>query len=442
MLDFFKKRAKHSPTFCAYPWVEQVVQSSGRLSFCCVAQNGGVLQKDDGRDFLAAHDTLKTAWNSSAMKDIRKAMINGEKVEACKLCYYQESINKKSYRQLHNEEWFSRKSEELNRRVKFSQAHDFTVDEPALYLDLRLGNLCNLKCRSCNPFNSSQIFRETTALFESDNSFKNIWSKYFGHPYLSPLENWYEQDSFWDEVIESIPKLSKVYLTGGEPTLIEKNYLFLNECIRTGYAKNISLMFNTNCTNLQERFLKLIENFKDVLMNISIDGVGADNEYIRFLSRWETIDRNFKTLLQTPKNIRIGVTPVVQIYNILNITDLLKYIEELGKSYDREIAVDFLYATHPEFLDITALPESIKKIAAARLKNFSTTSTIYKNGGMLKNSVDSCINALEKTPDAVSPEKINDFLKYTASLDTKRNQSFEKSFPELSSLLLKEGYSL
>ena len=434
------KKDPISPTFCVYPWIEQVVQSTGQLSFCCVADLGGKLRKENGEFFMAAEDKLEDAWNSTAMQNIRRAMLNGEKVDACKLCYFQESIGKHSYREMHNSEWQNKAGKEIARRVEESRNNNYKIEAPALYLDLRLGNLCNLKCRSCNPYNSSQIFKETVQLLKDDPAFNTVYTKNFGGtpPATSP---WFEKDEFWDEVIAAIPNIRKVYLTGGEPTLIEKNYKFLNACVDSGHAKNIFLMFNTNCTNIQDRFLDLLPHFEFVLMNASIDGLDSTNEYIRFLSRWETVDRNFQKLLQAKGNIQMGVTPVIQVYNILTIVDLLEYVEKMMMQYNKKISVDFLYATHPKFIDISILPLSIKKLAATRLENFRKRSISYGVETFMTNSIDSCLNLLQTSGDG-SAEQLNDFLSYTGSLDRNRKQTFQKQFPELHSMLGSEGHVL
>ena len=200
-------------------------------------------------------------------------------------------------------------------------------------------------------------------------------------------------------------------------------------------------MFNTNCTNIQDRFLDLLPHFEFVLMNASIDGLDSTNEYIRFLSRWETVDRNFQKLLQAKGNIQMGVTPVIQVYNVLTIVDLLEYIEKMMMQFNKKISVDFLYATHPKFIDISILPLSIKKLAATRLENFRKRSISYGVETFMTNSIDSCLNLLQTSGDG-SAEQLNDFLSYTGSLDRNRKQTFQKQFPELHSMLGSEGHVL
>lgn len=434
----WKKKSKlDAATFCVYPWIEQVVQPTGKVSFCCVAKNGGLLKKPDGQYYSAAEDRLAAAWNSEHMRKIRQGMLAGEKVSGCELCYFQESIGKNSYRQMHNDEWLKKDRPDIEERVQSSIDNQFRVEKPALYLDLRLGNLCNLKCRSCNPYNSSQIHKEVTQLMDTDADYLKFWTTKHRESKPASYPNWYESDAFWDEVIESIPNLRKVYLTGGEPTLIEKNYRFLQACIDSGHSKHIFLMFNTNCTNIQDRFLKLLPHFEFVLINASIDGLGPVNDYIRFLSRWETIDKNFRRLVGLADNVKIGITPVVQVYNILNIVDLLRYVESVSLEANSDINVDFLYATDPPYINPQILPYGVKAEAVRRLEAYKRDSKTYHIQSYLKNSVDSCINMLNESPQA-DLGQLTDFAEYTRLLDKHRKQSFAGVFPELSELLARE----
>jgi sulfatase maturation enzyme AslB (radical SAM superfamily) len=171
------------------------------------------------------------------------------------------------------------------------------VDQPPAYLDLRLGNLCNLKCRMCNPYNSVQIEKEWAKIDQkTQNNYSKFWNKYgleFGG--CTP---WYESENFWKGVEENIPYLKKVYMTGGEPTLIEGNYRFLDRCRETGYAKKIELFFNINFTNLKDRFIEQLNDFHWASVNASLDGYGIVNEYIRAPSRWSVIDKNFRKLAE------------------------------------------------------------------------------------------------------------------------------------------------
>ena len=419
---------EYSKTFCVYPWIQQQTTPTGKINFCCISMHTFV-PRENGEAMMLDKETFKDAWNSGYMKDIRKKMIDGKPVTGCETCYEQEKVGKRSYRQSHNEEW-SKKigSRKLEGLVERSVKNDFAVDQPPAYLDLRLGNLCNLKCRMCNPYNSVQIQKEWEKLdAKSGDRYSKFWKKYgleFG---------------------TCIPYLKKVYMTGGEPTLIEGNYRFLNKCREMGYAKKIELFFNINFTNLKDQFIEQLNDFHWVSVNASLDGYGIVNEYIRAPSRWSLIDKNFRKLAQQGgRRVALGISPVIQIYNILNIVDLLEYAEEVMEESGRKIIVDFLFCLHPDFLDIVHLPDNIKKEAISRLEEFKMSSQVYgkktKEAFFLTNGVDSTITRLTQSMGQENREMVNDFIRYSRTLDLERKQSMKDCLPELVFLLEEAGY--
>lgn len=438
---------KYSKTFCVYPWMHQMTTPTGKVNFCCVSEKTHVIA-DDGQPVNLGRDSFAKAWNSRYMRQIRKKMVDGEPVSGCETCYQQEKIGKKSYRESHNEEWEEKLGKEyIENRVEFSIKNNFELDKPPVYLDLRLGNLCNLKCRMCNPYNSVMIEKEWRELdIEGNGAYSQFWKKHnMVNGSTDSMAPWYESDNFWDDVKKYIPHLKKVYMTGGEPTLIESNYKFLNTCRDMGVSSQIELFFNINFTTMKDRFIEQLKDFKWTSINASLDGYAKVNEYIRGNSKWEVITRNIEKLLQNSSaNVGLGFSPVIQIYNILEITDLLDYIEELSFKYKKDILIDFLYCFSPDFLDVTALPKSIKLEAREKILEWKERSkTILNNtekSFFLKNSIESLVNNIDQNINSENPDKIKDFLFYTKTLDKKRNQSFSETFPQLQKMLYDAGY--
>jgi organic radical activating enzyme len=385
--------------------------------YCCITK-GDVsrLRDEDGNYFRVGMHTIKDVWKSPTLEDARKKMLNGEKVAACEHCYIQEEVGKESYRIKKNKEWVDKLGDEIDKRIE--NVHDFLPAD----LDLRLGNLCNLKCRMCNPLNSSQIAKEHYDI-KKDSQFYEVYKQEFGESKnkekLLNLPKMFEGNYMWNDIISMIPHLKKVYMTGGEPTLIQNNYRFMEEVIATGKNNDIHLFFNINCTNVTDRFLNLITKFKRLSINPSIDGYGSVNEYIRSPSKWEKIEDNFKKLLKT--QAQITITPVFQIYNVYSIGKLFNYMDHMMNKYNRPIEIDVLFNTHPYSLSVTNLPQSIKKKATKKLQDCN----VYNQ------SVQDCINYLNSNPMENSKQHLSNFLNYTASLDKHRNESFEKTFPEL-----------
>lgn len=408
-----KQAEKDSKTFCVMPFVCALVNTNAQLGYCCVSDNRF------GAKYKAGKDSILNMWSSDEVDDDRYNMLSGEKVKGCEMCYLQEKIGKISYRQKFNTEW-------IESNVNFTP----------IYLDLRLGSLCNLKCRMCNPFNSCVYAKEHFDLFSEDSDYRRIFKECYGEnpEYLKDEDPWWDSSILWDEIISFIPKLEKVYMTGGEPTLIEQNYMFLRKCLEAN-RHDLNLFFNINCTVLKDEFLDLLKQFSRVKINASIDGVGKMNEYIRYPSNWNVIDRNFRKLAAL-KNIELGISPVVQIYNALHLSELLKYIEDVSNEYKKHINIDFLINVRPEYFDIRELPRDIRVIAKEKLENVKQMK-IYRNHENIRNVVDSTQELM--LLDDNDGKHISDFFIMTKLFDAKRNQSFKEYIPDLYQLL-KEKY--
>ena len=85
-------------------------------------------------------DDIEQAWNSETYRTIRKQLLNGERPEMCERCSEKKMQASSSARQSANKKW-----------CKEDDVYEETAPFDIRYVDLRLGNLCNLKCRMCNP---------------------------------------------------------------------------------------------------------------------------------------------------------------------------------------------------------------------------------------------------------------------------------------------------
>lgn len=424
------------PTFCAIPFVSMVVNTDSTIQPCCMMKRGTHKLKSEQGMQLTIKDKLSDAWNSGEMKTIRTAMVNGQPLEGCKVCYLQESSGRVSNRQYANSEWSGRLGEkEMYKLIDKAVLTGGELDYSIAYLDLRLGNLCNLKCRMCNPFNSSQIAKEHIELEQKDDKYKVVWARSFGRfdKRIMDVQPWFDGDVLWDQIIDLIPSLKKVYMTGGEPTLIQNNFRFMEECIRRN-RRDITLFFNTNCTNVNKKFTNLIGQFGRVNINASVDGVGEVNDYIRSPSHWQQISANVETLAQMP-NVHLGVTPTVQVYNIFNLIDTLNWVDELNEKYRKQIFVDFLINIHPAHLSVTILPDDIRQRVVNDLIRYRDTKLNKSSPELTVNSVNGIIGLLQKPRAEDWEEQLRRFKDYTHSLDVERGQSLRSISTELEDLI-------
>tara|TARA_B100000965_G_scaffold159307_1_gene132806 strand:- start:4698 stop:6029 length:1332 start_codon:yes stop_codon:yes gene_type:complete len=438
----------YSKTFCPYPWIHVMTQPSGTVNFCCVA-NGQIKTDDSFMEFdgmqtgtpilLNKGGDMRDVWNSKHYKHIRKQMDTGERVIGCEPCYDLEDLGIPSYRVNYIKDWlgFHRNADEIERIIEKSRENDYHVDEMPQYLDFRLGTMCNLRCRMCQSQNSSAIYKElkNDDLYtqeERDFVVKHThWNDF--SDYTQP---WFDTPEFLESVEEWLPNVNRLYFTGGEPTIIQRTYWILEKCVELGIAKDIDLVFNSNMTNIQPRFLDLLAKFRDVLMCLSVDGYAQYNEYIRSGSRWNIVDKHIRDYATSDVVGNILFSPVVQIYNILNITQLLDYAEEITKFSGRRIDISFLMNNYPKCLDIRNLPKHIRVEGQKRLRDWLNTSKYFVDDERNIATVEGIIKALEdNNVNADADKQMQIFKEYTELLDSKRNQSFKDSIPDLWSML-------
>ena len=429
--------SEYSKTFCPYPWIHIMTQPSSTINFCCVAN--GQIKKDDGSILmLNKGDDISTVWNNNHYRKIRKQMIEGERVDGCQPCYELEDLGIPSYRENYIQDWmgFHREADNIRQIVDKSIDNDYVVEESPQYLDFRLGTLCNLRCRMCQSQNSSAIYKELKdeeLYTEEERDFivkTSHWNDF--SDYTQP---WFDDPGFLSTVETWLPNVNRLYFTGGEPTIIQRVYWILEKCVELGINENIDLVFNSNMTNIQPRFLDLIGKFKSVLMCLSVDGYSTTNDYIRSGSNWSIVDKHIRDYATSDVVGNLLFSPVVQIYNILTITDLIDYAEQLQKETGRRIDISFLLNNYPKCLDIRNLPQHIRDVAVEKLETWSATSTYFAEDERNKQTVLGLIKALKENYNEDSEQQMQTFKEYTLLLDDKRDQSLKESLPELWELL-------
>ncbi len=429
--------SEYSKTFCPYPWIHIMTQPSSTINFCCVAN--GQIKKDDGSILmLNKGDDISTVWNNNHYRKIRKQMIEGERVDGCQPCYELEDLGIPSYRENYIQDWmgFHREADNIKQIVDKSIDNDYVVEESPQYLDFRLGTLCNLRCRMCQSQNSSAIYKELKdEELYTDEERDFIVKTSHWNDFSDYTQPWFDDPGFLRTVETWLPSVNRLYFTGGEPTIIQRVYWILEKCVELGINDNIDLVFNSNMTNIQPRFLDLIAKFKSVLMCLSVDGYGTTNEYIRSGSTWSIVDKHIRDYATSDVVGNLLFSPVVQIYNILNVTDLIDYAELIQKETGRRIDISFLLNNYPKCLDIRNLPQNIRDVAIEKLETWSATSTYFAEDERNKQTVLGLIKALKENYNEDSEEQMQIFKEYTQLLDNKRDQSLKESLPELWELL-------
>jgi glutamate-1-semialdehyde 2,1-aminomutase len=206
----------------------------------------------------------------------------------------------------------------------------------------------------------------------------------------------------------------------------------MKSCIEQG-RKDIVLFFNTNCTNINKNFLELISQFDTVSINASLDGVGIVNEYIRSPSDWLQISSNIEKLAQLP-NVHLGITPTVQIYNVFDIVNIIKWVEYLTKKYNKNVFIDFLVNVHPYHLNVNILPDDMREEALNDIADYLDAGMNTDNQ-MTMNSLNGILGLLEQPRSTNWLEELQRFKTFTLSLDQHREQTLRDLDPRLARLI-------
>mgnify|MGYP001162607671 FL=1 len=245
-------------------------------------------------------------------------------------------------------------------------------------------------------------------------------------------------DDTWESLDKWIPYVKRVFMTGGEPTIIKRNLDYIQKIIDTGYSKNIELIFTTNATNVNKEFLKVIKDFDKVHFSVSIDGTGDLANYIRFPSNWDKVKENLYTIGQNQVGIALNTT--VQWLNMTRLDDMFKFIEEYVASNPKQFAgVWFQLVQHPSYLDPMFAPRFMKEKAIADIDNYLNTSTIlndYKFNDILygefARSLKQTKKFLESNID--NTKHVDEFIMRMNTLDRLRSQKLIEVLPELNKL--------
>ena len=381
--------------FCVMPFIHAFV-TPNIISPCC-AYTGDL-----------RFNSKSQYWTSEQVKKIQQNMLQNVRDNGCQICWKKEDRGYSSLRQ-HSNEIYKNHIEQIRGNQ--------TLQQP-FYLDLRLGNLCNLKCRMCISEWSSQIASE---IIENPNE------DWIDTPEQKILEL---DDSTWQLLEQWIPHVRRVFMTGGEPTIIKRNLEYIEKIIESGRSKEVELIFTTNATNINSKFVEVGKQFKSVSYNVSIDAVGELAKYIRYPSDWRTIENNLHNIGQG-----VSFNTTIQWLNMTRLNEIFDYIEHCGIPFG---GIWFQLVTDPAYLDPIHAPRFMKEKCISDIDNFLNRPFLqdekYQNilYGELKRSLRQTREFLTNNIDQV--KYVDEFLKRMEILDRLRGQRLFDVLPELRQL--------
>lgn len=429
-------------TLCPLPFIHLATRPNGDVRVCCTSNASGAgiddskelgLVKENGQNLNLATSSIEQVWNSDYMKNIRLQMINNQVPSSCTKCFKEEQAGIVSKRQWETAVW----KERLDLDSIIAKTQDdgsLPVDIP--YFDLRLGNLCQLKCVMCSPHDSSAWIKDWKAQYPQ---YKTIELKQDQSWNIDFDYTWYKKGSFLDSMRSQSHNIKELYFAGGEPLLIPEHYKILEYMIETGSAGNCVLRYNSNGLELPEKLFELWKHFKEVKFNFSVDSFEHRNEYIRYPTKWNTVLDNLNILDNTPDNITVNIACAVQILNVITLPEFILWKEH--QNYKKINLPPYgagLVGTHlvylPSYLNVRVLPKHLKQEAKTRIELFCSKHMYDREFVSNPYGLKRWYGLIQYMMEEDWSHKIPTLIDYLSVLDKQRGTDFRKFFPELASL--------
>jgi len=392
--------------FCVLPWVSLETSPIGTVRPCCLADDEIVDDAGVKFDLNSAH--FGQIQNSQYMQNLRQEFLDGKQPRTCRKCWREERAGRTSKR-MHT----------LDRLKHMLPDQTWTADaKPLMFLDLKLGNICNLKCRICGSWSSS-----TFAVEELDQMYNNEQKKASYHYQMLRAGAWPRENKlFWNEIDKIVDQLRYIEFTGGEPFMIQEHFDMLQGLVDCGIAGQIEIHYNTNGTQWPEQGPEIWRHFKTVEIAFSIDDVGARFEYQRTNAVWSEVLVNverFKQLRAQHSNIRLQVCTTVNVFNVYYLETVAQWIEQQG--------FDFVYWNmmhEAYYFSISTLPDLAKQAIAKKLQTAHVNETNRKEFDLI-------IDFMNRGASLDG----NILRMKVADLDRKRQQDFAQIEPEMAQLI-------
>lgn len=394
-------------TICMLPWISLETSPQGTTRPCCLYDDE-ILDNNNNK-FLLGETSLQQIYKSDYMKNLRQQFLQGEKPKACFRCWNEEEVGRTSKRM-----FTQIRLKELKDKIEYNNLEP----DQLWFLDLKLGNICNLKCRICGSWSSSK-WAEEEINYVQDLKTPAQRKTHLAYTFLQQGAWPRKSPYFWENLKQLLPDIKYFEFTGGEPWLIQEHIELLKYAVAQGYSKNIDIHYNTNATQWPQDLVEIWRDFGRVDIAFSIDNVGGRFEYERYGSNWEEANRiidavhNMKMLYD---NITTQLCFTVNIQNVYYLDELLAWADtkNFGSIY-------FNLLQSPSHMCISHMTLPARQLVLNKLKTTFWASDKYQK------EIDSLIKFIESGPGSDGTEF---FTKMTVT-DKYRKQNFKDTHLEI-----------
>ena len=409
MTDRQKELLLQSDTFCMLPWMHIHAFPDGRAYPCCFGMDpypvGNVNEK-----------SMKEIFNDKRMKKMRLNMLNNKKSKECGKCYDQEKSGFFSLRLSSNKHF--------GHLIDFvdSTKADGTADFIIKYWDIRFSNLCNMACRSCGTWFSSNWYEDHKKIHGSDP----------GHPKIMRAGR--SANDIWEQLLEQFDHVEQFYFAGGEPIIMEEHLRILKELDKRKMY-HVRLIYNTNFSKSKFKGTDIFElwnKFDSVSIGASLDAEGARAELIRKGTKWNDIVANRKRMMEVCPKVDFYISSTVGMVNALHVPDFHRNWVEQGLIKPQDFNFNLLQ--WPKWQRMDMFPQEYKKRVEEKYREHMTW--LQKNDHLTRASK-GYESAIKWMNERDTSNNLPLFFNLTKKYDGVRGESLVEVFPELKELFAK-----
>jgi radical SAM protein with 4Fe4S-binding SPASM domain len=395
-----------SNTFCMMPWLHLHAFPDGRAYPCCFGLDKypvGNLNKD----------SMETVFNGEDMRQMRLNMLNNKTSKQCSKCYDQEKSGFFSLRLSSNKHFGH------NIGMTDSTQADGSADFVIKYWDIRFSNLCNMACRSCGTWFSSNWYEDH----------KKLTGRPPDHAKIMRVGR--NENDIWEQMLKHFDYVEQFYFAGGEPLIMEEHYKILKELDRRKMY-HVRLIYNTNFSKLKFKDMDVLElwnKFDSVSVGASLDAMGSRAEFMRKGTIWKETEANRRRMQEICPRVDFYISATVGLINALHVVDFHK--DWVNRGFIKPQDFNFNLLQFPYWQRIDLLPQNFKEQVKAKYEQHITWLQPQDHLTRATKGFQSGIDYMMRRDNYKDFQQFKDGM---SKIDKIRDEKIVEVFPELKEL--------
>jgi organic radical activating enzyme len=422
-----------SASFCAAKWYNATIWLGSGMTTSCHHPPAHLVDIDK----VQANPRL--LHNTDEKKNDRIMMQNGLRPNGCEYCWKIEDMGRGAV----SDRVYKSKIypiEALHEAYNTPPTQDVNLRT----LEIAFDRTCQFACSYCNPAFSStwvkdinrngpyvDLVSDGRGHFTHPHNFAQLYEYGQTNPYVEAFFAWWESDLH--------RTLQELRITGGEPLMSGHTWKLLDWFKNNQGRTSTRLAINSNL-GAEVDVDRLLDGIDGIEVDLYTSNESMFNhaEYIRDGLNWDSWESNMHKLASSNKLRGLHVMCTINALCLESLTDFLNWCLDFKAEYGRDFPTFTLNILRfPSFQSPLVLPDEIRTQRKQELQAWYDKN---RDNPLLQqmelNHVQRLIDYLDvvKTPHADAfelPKLHNDFRKFYAQYDQRRNKDFCATFPGL-----------